>query len=85
VVCEERWEKVNAAGEIVTETSRHAWLSSRPLSKHNLHERCNLGARHRWGIESNFLVEKHQGYSYEHCFAQDWQAMKGFHYLIPSS
>jgi hypothetical protein len=26
------------------------------------HERCNLGARHRWGVEAGFLVEKHQGY-----------------------
>jgi len=31
-----------------------------------VHTRCNLGARYRWGIEGAFLVEKHQGYSYEH-------------------
>jgi hypothetical protein len=82
VVCEEQWEKVNEKGDVVTETSRHVWISSRPLSKDNVHERCNLGARHRWGIEATFLVEKHQGYSYEHCFAKDWKAMKGFHYLM---
>jgi len=43
---------------------------------------CNLGARHRWGIESGFLVGKHQGYQYEHCFSYDWQAMRGYHYLM---
>lgn len=48
----------------------------------NVHERCNLGARHRWGIETGFLVEKHHGYSYEHCFAYHWNAMKGYHALM---
>jgi len=34
VVCQEEWETVDAkVGEIVTKTSRHAWLSSRPLNK----------------------------------------------------
>ncbi len=40
------------------------------------------GARHRWGIEANFLVEKHQGYYYKHAFALDWNAMKGYHSLM---
>jgi hypothetical protein len=47
-----------------------------------VHQRCNLGARHRWGIESGFLVEKRQGYQYEHMFSYDWNAMKGYHYLM---
>jgi len=25
---------------------------------------------------------KHQGYSYEHAFAKQWNAMKGYHYLM---
>ncbi len=82
VTCDEAWEKIDERGEIVTECSHHAWISSRPLNRNNLHERCNLGARHRWGIEACILVEKHQGYHYEHCFALDWQAMKGYHYLM---
>jgi hypothetical protein len=41
-----------------------------------------LGARYRWGIEAGFLVEKCQGYHYEHAFALDWNAMKGYHYLM---
>jgi hypothetical protein len=82
VVCEEVWEKVNEDGQIIAQTARHAWLSSRPLTRHNVHERCNLGARYRWGIEAGFLVEKHQGYHYEHAFALDWNAMKGYHYLM---
>ncbi len=84
VVCEETWEDVDKkTGEIVTKKSRHAWISRRPLSPKNVHERCNLGARHRWsGIESSFNVEKHQGYQYEHCFSHNWKAMKGYHYLM---
>ena len=82
VGCDETWAVVNEQGEIETKTASHVWLSSRPLKASNLHERCNLGARHRWGIESNFLVEKHQGYSYEHRFTTDWNAMKGYHFLM---
>lgn len=82
VVCEERWEVVDENHQIVSKSSRHAWISSRPLRSTNIHERCNLGARYRWGIESNFLVEKHQGYSYGHLFAKDWAAMRGYHYLM---
>ena len=82
VVCQELWREVGANGEIVEHRSRHAWVSSEPLTRHNLHPRCNLAARHRWGIESNILVEKHQGYHYEHCFAHDFNAMKGYHYLM---
>jgi hypothetical protein len=82
VVCEESWERVDEQARTVTETSRHAWLSSQPLSPENVHERCNLGARHRWGIEAGFLVEKHQGYHYEHAFALDWNAMRGYHLLM---
>ena len=47
-----------------------------------IHERCNLGARHRWAIESGLLVEKRQGYHYEHCFSFNWNAMKWFHDLM---
>jgi hypothetical protein len=82
VVCEETWETIDAEGARLTKSARHAWLSSVPLSQDNVHERCNLGARHRWGIEAGFLVEKHQGYQYEHAFAYDWNAMKGYHYLM---
>lgn len=39
-------------------------------------------ARYRWKIESNFLIEKHEGYYFEHCYSYNWQAMKGFHYLM---
>ena len=82
VVCEETWETIDEQGARLTKTARHAWLSSQPLSRANVHERCNLGARYRWGIEAGFLVEKHQGYHYEHAFALNWNAMKGYHYLM---
>jgi len=83
VVCEETWEEIaKDAAEVVTKHSRHAWISSAPLCRGNVHERCNLGARHRWAIESGILVEKRHGYHYEHVFSYHWNAMKGYHYLM---
>ncbi len=82
VVCNEAWREVDEHGHIVTKTGKHAWISSRKLYPQNLHPRCNLAARHRWGIENCILVEKHQGYSYEHLFAKNWNAMRGYHYLM---
>jgi hypothetical protein len=73
VVCEESWEKIDEQARTVTETSRHAWLSSQPLSQDNVHERCNLcppPLGHRSGLSSS-----HQGYHYEHAFALDWNSM----------
>jgi len=81
VLCEETWETVTE-GEIEKHDSHHCWISSEPLNRDNLHERCNLTARYRWGIEANILVEKHHGYQAEHCFSYNWQAMKGYHYLM---
>jgi len=83
VVCEEEWEEMaKDSVEIETKKSRHAWISNKPLGKWNVHKRCNLGARHRWNIESSILVEKHHGYHYEHLFSYNWNAMKGYHYLM---
>jgi hypothetical protein len=83
VVCEETWQEVvKDSAEVVTKHSRHAWISGKRLDKWNLHERCNLGARHRWNIESGILVEKRHGYHYEHVFSYTWNAMKGYHYLM---
>ena len=28
------------------------------------------------------FYKKRQGYNYEHCYAYDWNAMRGYHYLI---
>lgn len=83
VVCQESWEEIDPeTAQEVLKKARHVWLSSRPLSQENVHARCNLGARHRWGIESGILVEKRCGYQYEHCFSYSWNAMKGYHYLM---
>jgi hypothetical protein len=83
VVCEESWEELDAnSPAVVSKTARHAWISSVPLNRDNVHERCNLGARHRWGIEEGILVEKHQGYGYEHGFSYNWEAMRGYHFLM---
>lgn len=82
VICNEKWQEVDKTGTIINKRSRWVWLSSEPLTRRNIHERCNLAGRHRWNIEGNILVEKHHGYHYEHCFSYDWQAMKGYHYLM---
>lgn len=83
VVCEEEWEEVSKdRAEAKPKKAKHAWVSSEPLTEGNVHRRCNLMARHRWAIENQILVEKRHGYSYEHCFSYDWNAMKGFHYLM---
>lgn len=82
VECREEWEELDEHKQIVTKTATHVWISGRKLCPNNVHQRCNLAARHRWGIESCILVEKHQGYHYEHRFAQDWNAMRGYHYLM---
>lgn len=82
VVCEEYWSEIGRNGSIEPKRSKHAWISSHPLTTRNLHERCNLGARHRWGIENGFLVEKQYGYHYEHTFSFHWNAMRGFHILM---
>jgi hypothetical protein len=83
VECVETWQEIEKGSPGVVENrSRHVWISSEPLSRSNLHERCNLGARSRWTIESGFLVEKRHGYQYEHCFSYNWNAMKGYHYLM---
>ena len=83
VGCEETWQEVDPeSGELVDKQATHVWLSSAPLNRHNVHERCNLGARQRWGIETSFLIEKRQGYGYTHAFSHHWNAMRGYHYLM---
>ena len=83
VECTETWAEIEKGGtRIVEKSRRHLWISSEPLTSLNVHERCNLGARSRWTIETGFLVEKHHGYHYEHCFSYEWKVMKGFHYLM---
>ena len=83
VVCEEEWEEVSENAQIITQHKKFAWISSEPLNRLNLHQRCNLGGRSRWVIENGgFLVEKRHGYQYEHAFSFNWNAMRGFHILM---
>jgi DDE_Tnp_1-associated len=83
VICEESWEEIAPESTaVVQKNSRHVWISAEPLHRSNVHSRCNLGGRHRWGIEAGLLVEKHHGYQYEHCFSYEWEAMRGYHYLM---
>jgi hypothetical protein len=82
VICDESWEEIDRKDQVVEKTARHAWISSEPLNRKNVHERCNLAARKRWLHENNILKEKHQGYQYEHIFAYDFDAMRGYHYLM---
>lgn len=83
VICEETWEeKRRSTGKTEQMYTRYAWISGRRISRDNVFRRCTKMARHRWKIENNILVEKHQGYEYEHCFSYNWNAMVGYHYLM---
>ena len=82
VVCLEHEPFVNSNGDVDVRSSKHAWISSQPLSESNLHLRCNLCARGRWQIEESFLEEKHRGYTYEHAYTHNWNGMKAFHFLM---
>ena len=84
VTCTETWvERCPRSGQrpkaMATE---YAWLSSVRITPDNVFSLCTKTARARWRIENNFLVEKHQGYQYSHCYSYNWRAMKGFHYLM---
>jgi hypothetical protein len=83
VGCEETWQEVDPeSSELIDKQTQPVWLSSQRLDPHNVHARCNFGARRRWGIETSMQVEKCQGYHYEHAFSYTWNAMKGYHYLM---
>jgi hypothetical protein len=82
VHCQESWKEVGPNGGVVERSGSWAWISDLPFSKQTVSSLCNLGGRHRWAIEEGFLVEKQQGYHYEHCYAQQWNAMRGYHYLM---
>lgn len=82
VVCEEKWTTMDRDDTPCTHTARFAWVSAQPLTAKNVHARCNRAARHRWDIEEGFLAEKHHGYQFTHAFSYDWNAMRGWHYLM---
>ena len=83
VVCEETWEETSrTTGKMTSNTTRYVWISGKEITKTNVETRCLKMGRYRWKIENNFLVMKHQGYQYEHCFSYNWNAMVGFHHLM---
>ena len=81
VKCVEEWQEVRADKSVEEKVTTYVWLSSKPITKKNVFKRCTLIARYRWQIENNILVEKHRGYGYEHSFATNANALKGYHYL----
>lgn len=81
VKCREEWQEVKADGRTEKKETTYVWLSSKQITKENVFKRCTLIARYRWQIENNILVEKHQGYGYEHSYALSVNALKGYHYL----
>ncbi len=84
VICYETWTENHSrsTGLVEEKKTRYAWISSKPLNSKNVFMRCTKMARYRWKIENNFLIEKHEGYFFEHVYSYNWQAMKGFHYLM---
>lgn len=81
VKCHEEWEETKADGTKEKKETTYVWLSSKEITKENVFKHCTLIARYRWQIENNILVEKHQGYGYEHSYALSVKALKGYHYL----
>ena len=84
VTCNETWIEYHPRSGRIPEikSSFYSWLSSCNITDKNVFHLCTEVARRRWRIENHFLVEKHQGYSYTHTFSYNWNAMKGFHYLM---
>lgn len=84
VTCTETWieEHPRSGKKPQKMVTKYAWLSSQRLTSENVFHLCTKIARARWRVENNFLVEKHQGYNYSHCYSYNWNAMKGFHYLM---
>jgi len=81
-VCKESWKEVDEKARLVECSGKNVWLSDLSFDKKAVHERCNLGGRGRWGIEESIQEEKCRGYNYQHCYAFDWNAMRGYHYLM---
>jgi hypothetical protein len=84
VECIETWVEPNPRKKGKPPTQKqtyYAWLSSERVTEQNVFKLCAQIARGRWRIENHFLVVKHQGLQYSHCFSYNWNAMKGFHVL----
>jgi hypothetical protein len=81
--CTETWveEHPRSGGKPETKVTNYAWLSSSAIDSKNVIRLCRLG-RSRWRIETGFLVAKHHGYNYSHCYSYDWDTMIGFHTLM---
>jgi hypothetical protein len=51
VECQEQWNEIEDEGsQEIEKSSRHVWISNVPLTRWNLHERCNLVARGRQAL-----------------------------------
>lgn len=85
VTCTETWTEDQPRSHKKTKQCKieFAWISSKRIKKENVFEICTQIARKRWYIENkSFHVEKNDGYNYSHCFSLNWEAMKGYHYLM---
>ena len=78
----ETWQETKKDGTIEQKETTWVWLSNKRITSKNVVRRCNLIGRSRWGIETNFDVEKNDGYCFEHVFSKDWNAMLGWHALL---
>jgi len=82
-ICEENRRMFDKkAGAEKTTDSVWAWISLRQFTEKNVEARCNLIGRPRWNIEAQNMIEKRNGYAYSHSFSEDWDAMRGYHFLM---
>jgi len=82
-ICKESRREFNKKTGVVESTaSTFSWVSLRRFSDRNVMPRCNKIGRPRWSIEVQNDIEKNDGYAYTHCFSQDWEAMRAYHFLM---
>jgi len=82
--CRFMWLSVKSPGKRSTQTAARSSTNQPPCLdfQSRLHWIASMSAV-TWGslslgIEISMLVEKRQGYHYEHAFSYDWNAMKDF-------
>ena len=75
-------KKGKKKGEIQTKRKEFWFLTDFPVTRKNVTDLIERG-RMRWKIENEgFNAQKKQGYSLEHLYSKNYQALKNHYYLL---
>ncbi len=75
-------QKGEEKGEIQTKRKEFWFLTDLPVTRKNVTDLIERG-RMRWKIENEgFNAQKKQGYSLEHLYSKNYQALKNHYYLL---